>query len=173
MAMKPVLTLLGVLVFPSFGILAQQPTSAGPPAVPADVEEWMRAAWGMEPQVLGFTDTHFLLSLSESERQGAFLFKQRCNTCHYSTMSTTRGARAGLLSETSYGPPLSKRNVEGEGRERAARLKISEGSATMPAFKYALRPEEIDLIISYLKKVDTLRPAVLDRLVEVSSASQK
>ena len=114
MAMKPVLTLLSVLVFPSFGVLAQQPTSAGPPAVPVEVEEWMRAAWGMDPQVLGFTDTHFLLSLSESERQGAFLFKQRCNTCHYSTMSTTRGARAGLLS---YGPPLSKRNVEG-GRTR-------------------------------------------------------
>ena len=169
MAMKPVLTLLSVLVFPSFGVLAQQPTSAGPPAVPVEIEEWMRAAWGMDPQVLGFTDTHFLLSLSESERQGAFLFKQRCNTCHYSMMSTTRGARAGLLS---YGPPLSKRNVEGEGRERAARLKISEGSATMPAFKYALRPEEINLIISYLKKVDTLRPAVLDRLVEISSTSQ-
>ena len=63
--------------------------------------------------------------------------------------------------------------MEGEGRERAARLKISEGSATMPAFKYALRPEEINLIISYLKKVDTLRPAVLDRLVEISSTSQK
>ena len=53
MAMKPVLTLLSVLVLPSFGILAQQPTSAGPPAVPADVEAWMRAAWGMDPQVLG------------------------------------------------------------------------------------------------------------------------
>ena len=75
MAMKPVLTLLSVLVCPSFDVLAQQPTSAGPPAVPAEIEEWMRAAWGMDPQVLGFTDTHFLLSLSESERQGAFLFK--------------------------------------------------------------------------------------------------
>ena len=52
MAMKPVLTLLSVLVFPSFGVLAQQPTSAGPPAVPVEVEEWMRAAWGMDPQVL-------------------------------------------------------------------------------------------------------------------------
>jgi hypothetical protein len=42
--------------------------------VPADVEEWMRTAWGMDPQVLGVTDTHFLSSLNVSERQGAFLF---------------------------------------------------------------------------------------------------
>ena len=169
MAMKSVLAVLGVLTFPSSGVLAQPATSAETPDVPADVEEWMRTAWGMEPQVLGVTDTHFLSSLSASERLGAFLFKQRCNTCHYSTMSTTRGARAGLVSEASYGPSLSKRNVEGEDRERAVRRLISEGSATMPAFKYALRPEQIDSIISYLERVETLRPPVVDRLVEVSS----
>ena len=140
MAMKSVLVVLGVLLFPPSGVLAQPATSAEPPDVPADIEEWMRTAWGMEPQVLGVTDTHFLSSLSASERQGAFLFKQRCNTCHYSTMSTTRGAGAGLVDATSYGPPLSRTNVEGEDRERAVRRLISEGSATMPAFRYALRP---------------------------------
>ncbi len=167
MAVKSVLTVLGVLMFSSSGVLAQQATSADTPDVPADVEEWMRTAWGMEPQVLGVTDTHFLSSLNASERQGAFLFKQRCNTCHYSTMSTTRGARAGLVSAASYGPSLSKRNVEGEDRERAVRLLISEGSATMPAFKYALGPEQIDSIIGYLKRVETLRPPVVDRLVDI------
>ena len=111
--------LLLVTAFVSSVADAQQATSADTPDVPADVEEWMRTAWGMEPQVLGVTDTHFLSSLNASERQGAFLFKQRCNTCHYSTMSTTRGARAGLVSAASYGPPLSKRNVEGEDGERA------------------------------------------------------
>ena len=131
----------------------------------------MRTAWGMEPQVLGVIDTHFLSSLSASERQGAFLFKQRCNTCHYSTMSTTRGAGAGLVDAASYGPPLSRTNVEGEDRERAVRRLISEGSATMPAFRYALRPEQIDSIIGYLKRVETLRPPVVDRLVELSSPS--
>ena len=169
MAMKLVLAVLGVLVVPAYGVLAQPAPSAESPEVPADVEEWMRTAWGMEPQVVGFTDTHFLASLSESERQGAFLFKQRCNTCHYSTMSTTRGARAGFASEASVGPRLSKRNVDGEGREREARRLISEGSATMPAFKYALRPDQIDSVIRYLKRVETLRPPVLDRLVEISS----
>ena len=159
--------LLLVTAFVSSVADAQQATSADTPDVPADVEEWMRTAWGMEPQVLGVTDTHFLSSLNASERQGAFLFKQRCNTCHYSTMSTTRGARAGLVSAASYGPPLSKRNVEGEDRERAVRLLISEGSATMPAFKYALGPEQIDSIIGYLKRVETLRPPVVDRLVDV------
>lgn len=159
--------LLLVTAFVSSVADAQQATSADTPDVPADVEEWMRTAWGMEPQVLGVTDTHFLSSLNASERQGAFLFKQRCNTCHYSTMSTTRGARAGLVSAASYGPTLSKRNVEGEDRERAVRLLISEGSATMPAFKYALGPEQIDSIIGYLKRVETLRPPVVDRLVDV------
>ena len=171
MAMKSVLVVLGVLLFPPSGVLAQPATSAEPPDVPADVEEWMRTAWGMEPQVLGVTDTHFLSSLSASERQGAFLFKQRCNTCHYSTMSTTRGAGAGLVDAASYGPPLSRTNVEGEDRERAVRRLISEGSATMPAFRYALRPEQIDSIIGYLKRVETLRPPVVDRLVELSSPS--
>ena len=164
---KMVTMLLLVTAFVSSVADAQQATSADTPDVPADVEEWMRTAWGMEPQVLGVTDTHFLSSLNASERQGAFLFKQRCNTCHYSTMSTTRGARAGLVSAASYGPPLSKRNVEGEDRERAVRLLISEGSATMPAFKYALGPEQIDSIIGYLKRVETLRPPVVDRLVDV------
>ena len=163
--------LLLVTAFVSSVADAQQATSADTPDVPADVEEWMRTAWGMEPQVLGVTDTHFLSSLNASERQGAFLFKQRCNTCHYSTMSTTRGARAGLVSAASYGPPLSKRNVEGEDRERAVRLLISEGSATMPAFKYALGPEQIDSIIGYLKRVETLRPPVVDRLVDVELPS--
>ncbi len=167
MAMKSVLAALGVLMFSLSGALGQQTTSADTPDVPAGVEEWMRTAWGIEPQVLGVTDTHFLSSLNASERQGAFLFKQRCNTCHYSTMSTTRGAQAGLVSAASYGPTLSKGNVEGEDRERAVRLLISEGSATMPAFKYALGPEQIDSIIDYLKRVDTLRPPVVDRLVDV------
>ena len=52
MAMKSVLVVLGVLLFPPSGVLAQPATSAEPPDVPADVEEWMRTAWGMEPQVL-------------------------------------------------------------------------------------------------------------------------
>ena len=76
-----------------------------------------------------------------------------------------------LVDATSYGPPLSRTNVEGEDRERAVRRLISEGSATMPAFRYALRPEQIDSIIGYLKRVETLRLPVVDRLVELSSPS--
>ena len=169
MTTKSVLAVLGAFLFPAYGVLAQQPTSAEPPDVPADIQEWMHTAWGMDPQVLGVTDTHFLSALSATERQGAFLFKQRCNTCHYSTMSSTRGVGAGLVDVTSYGPSLSRATVDGEDRERATRQRISEGSATMPAFKYALRPDQIDSIIEYLKKVDTLRPPVVDRLVELAA----
>ena len=68
MAMKSVLVVLGALLFPASGVLAQPATSAEPPDVPADVEEWMRTAWGMEPQVPGVTDTHFLSSCWSSGR---------------------------------------------------------------------------------------------------------
>jgi mono/diheme cytochrome c family protein len=171
MRMKCVLALLIVMVIRPLGILAQQPTTRETSSVPVDVAQWTRTAWGMDAKVLGFTDTEFLLSLSDDERQGAFLFKQRCNTCHYSTLTSTRGARAGLSTGASYGPPLTRGIIE--GREGAARQKIWEGSATMPAFKYALQPEHIDLVISYLKKVNTVRPPVLDRPAEMPSASEK
>lgn len=39
MAMKSVLAVLGVLMFPASGVLAQPATSADTPDVPADVEE--------------------------------------------------------------------------------------------------------------------------------------
>ncbi len=169
MAMKPLLVLLGVFILPVAGALAQPAGSAATPDVPADVEEWMRTAWGMEPETLGSTDTHFLSSLSDTERQGAFLFKQRCNTCHYSTMSDTRGAGAGLVDAASLGPALSRTSVEGEDREKVARQHIIEGSARMPAFKYALEAEQIDAIVAFMKQVDTLRPPVVDRLAELSS----
>jgi mono/diheme cytochrome c family protein len=140
------------IVLPSVGVSAQQPASTAVPAVPADIEQWMRAAWGVDPKTLGYTDTHFLLSLTDSERQGAFLFKQRCNACHYSMVAAVSGAGTGLLSSKTLAPALSKKNVEGQ--EEKVRQRIAEGSANMPAFKYGLKPAQIDLIISYLKKVE-------------------
>ena len=155
----------GILVLACVVLSAQQPGSS---AIPTDVESWMHAAWGAEARELSNTDTHFLLSLTESERQGAFLFRQRCSTCHYSTIAAI-GGRPGLLSERSAGPSLTRKSVE--GRESAARQKITDGSTTMPAFKYALRPEQIDHVISYLRKVDQARPPVLEQLIKSAVTS--
>jgi hypothetical protein len=58
------------------------------------------------------------------------------------------------LEPNTWGPILTRKNVE--GREDAVRRQIMEGSARMPAFKYALQPPEIDAILQYLKKVDTV-----------------
>ena len=148
--MRCAFLMLVALVLPSFGVSAQQ---VGSTAVPADTEQWMRAAWGVDPKSLGPTDSQFLLSLTDSERQGAFLFKQRCNVCHYSTVASVSGANAGFETSASYGPSLSKKNVD--GREEMVRRQIAEGSEHMPAFKYGLKPAQIDQIISYLKKTDS------------------
>jgi cbb3-type cytochrome c oxidase subunit III len=144
-------SMLLVVVLATVGISAQGGSQAAP-AVPPDVALWMRLAWGVDPNSLGYTDTHFLLSLTEGEREGAFLFKQRCNLCHYSMAASVQGAGQGILTTKSVGPLLTKGNVE--GREDAVRKKIMEGSANMPAFQYGLTPAQVDMIIGYLKKVE-------------------
>jgi mono/diheme cytochrome c family protein len=129
------------------GVSAQQSSSA--PALPLvvtdrqAVEEWSRAAQGQQPlDPKAPADTEFLLSLTDAERLGAFRYRQRCVVCHGRQMS---------LAPNTWGPLLSKTNVE--GREDAVRTRINEGSARMPAFKYALQPAEVDAIIDYLKKL--------------------
>jgi mono/diheme cytochrome c family protein len=131
-------------------LTAQQPRASNPQSLvitdKAAVQEWSQATHGQQPDAAKDPagDTQFLLSLSDTELYGAFRFKQRCDACHGLQMS---------LAPNTWGPQLSKRNVE--GREDAVRRQISEGSARMPAFKYALQPSDIEAIIAYLKKVDT------------------
>jgi cytochrome c5 len=110
------------------------------------VEEWGKATQGKEPlDARTPLETEFLLSLTPTERLGAFRFKQRCTVCHGRQMS---------LQPNTWGPILTKKNVD--GREDIVRRQIAEGSQRMPAFKYALQPEDIDAIVQYLKKVDTV-----------------
>lgn len=140
--MRPALVLVAVSVLASFGLGAQAPASRPVPAVPAEIEQWMRAAWGADPRSLGYTEGHFLASLTEGEREGARLIKQRCNLCHYSHR----------LMIPTLAPVLTSKHVE--GRDEIVRRKILEGSANMPAFKDDLTSTQIDQMISYLKKAD-------------------
>ena len=144
--MKPaavgLLLLLGVPLL----VAGQQPGSAKLPLVitdPQAVEEWGRALHDgpLDPKLP--SDTQFLLSLTESEMVGRFRFRQRCALCH---------APQADFAAATWGPILTQKHVM--GREASVRQRIMEGSPGMPAFKYALDPLTIDLIIAYLKKVE-------------------
>jgi len=110
------------------------------------IDEWSKTTQGQGPLDPSTPlETQFLLSLTPTERMGAFRFKQRCIICHGRQMS---------LAANTWGPILTKKNVE--GREELVRKQIMEGSPRMPAFKYALQPAEVEAIVQYLKKVDTV-----------------
>jgi hypothetical protein len=110
------------------------------------IDQWSKTTQGKEPlDARTPLETEFLLSLTPTERLGAFRFKQRCTVCHGRQMS---------LQPNTWGPILTKKNVD--GREDIVRRQITEGSPRMPAFKYALQPEDIDAIVQYLKKVDSV-----------------
>lgn len=133
-------------------VAAQQSGSTSPLSLTITdkqaVAEWSRASQGEQPlDPAAPRDTEFLLALTETQRLGAFRFKQRCDVCHGLQMS---------LAPNTWGPHLSKRNVI--GREDAVRQRIMEGSARMPAFKYALQPSEVDAIVDYLKLLEPAAP---------------
>ena len=87
--------------------------------------------------------TQKLTSLTPSQREGAYLFKQRCNLCH---------GPSEMVGFSPFGPRLSKELVE--GNEDVVRNQIMNGSAHMPGFRYGLQPTQISQIIDYLKTVE-------------------
>ena len=82
-------------------------------------------------------------ALSDDELAGRRLFTQRCAICHDPVGQP--------LGETP-GPQLDQRTVAAES-EQAARRLIADGSRRMPGFRHALRPLQVDLIVSYLRTV--------------------
>lgn len=124
-----------------------QESLTGDPAI----DQWVRTTFGqsVDPETLNdpVWGTNTLLSLTDAQREGARLSKQRCNVCHGMAMN----------SMNSYGPLLSKVNVE--GREDIARRLIMDGTSGMPAFRYGLEESQIDMIIEYLKTVENYEPA--------------
>ena len=79
--------------------------------------------------------------LNETQVMGRQLFAQSCGICH---LQAVRGTNL-------YGPPLNKAATA--GNNDVMRALIVEGSERMPAFKYYLKPAEIDAIIAYLRTV--------------------
>jgi mono/diheme cytochrome c family protein len=84
--------------------------------------------------------------LNEMQIHGRQVFAQSCGICHLQPS----------LGVKTYGPMLNKTSAA--GNDEVMRTFIVNGSDRMPAFKYYLKPAEIDAIIAYLKTVPA--PAV-------------
>src|SRR4051812_24737452 len=80
-------------------------------------------------------------SLNEKQRHGRQLLAQSCGVCHLPP----------TLNSRTYGPPLNKN--AGGGDDDIMREYINNGTPRMPAFKYYLKPDEIEAIISYVRTV--------------------
>ena len=79
--------------------------------------------------------------LNETQRLGRQVFAQSCGICHLQPS----------LGVTTYGPVLNK--AAAGGNDEVMRAFIVNGSERMPAFKYYLKPSEINAIIAYLRTV--------------------
>ena len=80
-------------------------------------------------------------ALNETQLLGRQVFAQSCGICH---LQPSMGVK-------TYGPPLNKASAG--GNDEVMRVFIVNGSERMPAFKYYLKPSEIDAIIVYLRTV--------------------
>src|SRR5262245_59271580 len=79
--------------------------------------------------------------LSETQLLGRQVFAQSCGICHLQPS----------LGVKTYEPMLNKSATA--GNDDVMRAFIVNGTDRMPAFKYYLKPAEIDAIITYLRTV--------------------
>ncbi len=79
--------------------------------------------------------------LNETQLLGRQVFAQSCGICHLQPS----------LGVKTYGPLLNK--AAAAGSDEVMRAFIVNGTERMPAFKYYLKPSEIDAIIAYLRTV--------------------
>ena len=80
-------------------------------------------------------------ALNETQLLGRQVFAQSCGICHLQPS----------LGVKTYGPMLNK-SAAG-GNDEVMRAFIVNGTERMPAFKYYLKPAEIDAIIAYVRTV--------------------
>ena len=86
-------------------------------------------------------------SVSGEQREGLRLFQQNCSVCHI----------PGPRAERAYGPRLHKELVGDGARFRDTIMAGRPG--TMPGFRYALEPAQVDAIVAYLRSVDSAPPS--------------
>ncbi len=79
--------------------------------------------------------------LNETQLLGRQVFAQSCGICHVQPS----------LGVKTFGPVLNK--AAAGGNDEVMRAFIVNGTDRMPAFKYYLKPAEIDAIIAYVRTV--------------------
>lgn len=79
--------------------------------------------------------------LTDVQLRGRQVFAQSCGICHLQPS----------LGVKTYGPSLNRNTTA--GNDNAMRAFIVNGSDRMPAFKYYLKPTEIDAVIAYVRTV--------------------
>src|SRR5471030_3342432 len=79
--------------------------------------------------------------LNATQLLGRQVFAQSCGVCHLQPS----------LGVKTYAPMLNKTSAA--GNDDVMRAFIVNGSDRMPAFKYYLKPAEIDAIVAYIKTV--------------------
>jgi mono/diheme cytochrome c family protein len=89
--------------------------------------------------------------LTDQQKLGLKVFAQSCGVCH---LPPALGAR-------TYGPALNKE--AGGGDDDVMREFMTNGTPRMPAFKYYLKPEEMDAIIAYIRTVPVQAAAAAPR----------
>ena len=80
-------------------------------------------------------------NLTDQQKLGRQVFAQSCGVCH---LPPSLGAK-------TYGPALNKE--AGGGDDEVMREFMTNGTPRMPAFKFYLKPAEMDAIISYVRTV--------------------
>src|SRR5258705_5702321 len=91
--------------------------------------------------------TESAAQLNETQLHGRQVFAQSCGVCHLQPS----------LGVKTYGPPLNK--AAAAGSEEVMRAIIVNGTERMPAFKYYLKPAEIDAIVAYLRTLPAPAPS--------------
>ena len=98
--------------------------------------------------------------LTKEQTDGQKLFQTRCAMCHVGQEAVVETVET--VASEPMGPRLSKANVV--GREQKARETIVNGSGRMPGFKLALKTEQVEHLLAFLKSMDTpVRRMVRDR----------
>jgi mono/diheme cytochrome c family protein len=115
----------------------------------------MRTAWSglfvLALSVSGAAAQQAGDNLTDQQKMGRQVFAQSCGVCH---LPPSLGAR-------TYGPALNK--DAGGGDDDVMREFITNGTPRMPAFKYYLKPDQIDAIISYMRTVPVQAAAAAPR----------
>jgi len=87
-------------------------------------------------------------NLTAQQQHGRQILTQNCNVCHLPQESG---------SIKTYGPRLDKSATNGD--DNLMREVITNGLVRMPAWKYTLKPQDVNDIIAYVRTIPPLPAA--------------